>query len=184
MLYKLAHIIMSAFPWLWECVEWINDILFRIRYHKSLRNIIGMVSEKDIDDLTEFFASQPESSFLYFRPHSFDRHHLLKLIHRSSMMMHVIYMDGKIAGYCFLRCFFIGKGYRGYIVDTRYRQKGIGKSLGIWLNDTAETLGLRTFKSINDDNLASLRLAQATCKLKKIQEMENGDAEYECIIEK
>ena len=113
MLYKLAHIIMSAFPWLWECVEWINDILFRIRYHKSLRNIIGMVSEKDIDDLTEFFASQPESSFLYFRPHSFDRHHLLKLIHRSSMMMHVIYMDGKIAGYCFLRCFFIGKGYRG-----------------------------------------------------------------------
>ena len=182
MLYKLAHILLTHFPWLWECIEWLNDLLFTIRYRHSLHKLNGLAKLEDADALVTFFEHQPEESFAFFRPHPFDRKHIRKLLRRSSMLMHVIYRDGQIVGYCFLRCFFIGKGYRGYIVDAHQQRKGIGTELGAWLNDTAEKLPIRTFKTINNSNPASLRLAAATCQLKKVQEMENGDAEYECII--
>jgi len=182
MLYKLAHIILTRFPWLWECIEWLNDLLFKIRYHKSIATIDGLASAKDADALVSFLERQPISSFEYFRPHLFDTKSVTKLLRRTSMFMHVISRDGGIVGYCFLRCFFIGKGYRGYIVDANQQKKGIGKELGQWLNDTAKKLPIRTFKTINKNNAASLRLAQATCKLIKIQELEKGDIEYECLI--
>ena len=182
MLYKLAHILLTRLPWLWEVIEWLNDLFFMMRYHRSLRTISQTATIDDTNALVAFFEQQPEESFAFFRPHPFDRKHICKLIRRSSMLMHVIYRDGQIVGYCFLRCFFIGKGYRGYIVDANQQRKGIGKELGAWLNDTARKLPIRTFKTINNNNPASLRLAAATCQLNKVQEMENGDAEYECII--
>lgn len=182
MLYKLAHIILLRLPWVWELIEWINDFAFSIRYHKHLIAVEDVASEKDSDALVEFFKRQPDDSFLFFKPHSFDKKTITKLLKRRSMLMHVIYRDNIIVGYCFLRCFFIGKGYRGYIVDVGQQKKGIGKELGVWLNHAAQKLNIRTFKSINNNNPASLHLAKSTCILKKVQEMTDGDIEYECIL--
>ena len=183
MLYKLAHIILIKFPWVWECIEWLNTVLFKARYRKYLPHVTELATIKDSKALVAFFERQPQDTFTYFRPHPFDERHITKLLKRPSMLMHVMYEGGQITGYCFLRCFFIGKGYRGYIVDSNQRKKGVGKALGLWLNQTAQTLHIRTFKTINANNEASLHLAKATCLLNKIQDMQNGDAEYECLID-
>lgn len=181
MLFKLAHYILSHFPFLWAIIENINSLLFVILYKERLKNIPDIANEGDAEALALFFSQQPESAYTYFRPHAFDIESLRKLLKHKSMVVHVVYQDNKIIGYCFLRCFFIGKGYRGYIVDSTQQKKGIGKKMGLWLNNAASTLRIRTYKTINNNNAASLNLARATCLLIVTQELQNGDVEYECV---
>ena len=181
MLYKLAHIILHKCPRLWEWIEDVNSFLFYLRYGSRLRHLDGQATIQDAQALADFFQRQPENVYTFFHPHAFDIHTLTKLLRRKSMVMHVIYEDNQIIGYCLLRCFFIGKAYRGRIVDASKQGKGLGKALGIWLNEAGQCLQIRIFTTINKNNIASIRAAQAHSTLKPVSEMENGDTLYECI---
>ena len=181
MLFKLAHIILHKCPRLWEFIEDVNSLLFYLRYRNRLKQLEGQATIQDAQPLADFFQRQPEKVYTYFHPHSFDMGTLRNLLKRRSMVMHVIYEDNRIIGYCFLRCFFIGKAYRGRIVDVYQQGKGLGKALNMWLNEAGQCLHIRTFTTINKNNIASIRAAEATATLKPVSEMENGDTLYECF---
>jgi len=189
MLYKLAHSIQLHCPSIWNLIEHVNDWLFALRYHRSLAVLshtdLGttrLASDHDIQALVDFFATQSKESFTYFQPHLFDIHSIYQLIHRRSMVMFVTYANHQIIGYAFLRCFWLGKAYRGYMVDEQYRGQGIGKQLGQALNTTQRILHINTYKSISPNNTASLSLAKATCQLLPRETTSNGDVCYQCLL--
>ena len=183
MLYKITHTLKDRCPWIWEVIEKINAFLFRIRYGRRLDGVddilekyngeyvIERFKESNIDELACFFQEQPDSAFEYFKPHAFDRKTLRKLQRNKSFLAFVVEKENVIVGYFFLRCFFIGKCFRGYIVDYRQRNKGISKMTSSIMTDVAKHLNLPSFGTISPNNIASLKSQNAHI----LKQLENGD---------
>lgn len=187
MLYKIAHILRGRLSWLWKIIEWINGVIFYIRYGKRLKaltlssipNGYDIVPIKSIptSDLVTFFEHQPEDAFTYFRPHGFDAKSI-KLLQRNKAFLGYVLQDKsneKIAGYCFNRCFFHGHGFRGRMVDIDYRGKGLGTAMNKILNEVGFGIGLRLFETVSKDNVSSYRSAMSASNVKVVKEMPDNE---------
>ena len=186
MIYELAHVIQRRFPYLWGLFESINSRLFSIRYRRRLSAIPDILKSysrdfvlqeaciNDTDSLVAFFKEQPDSSYSFFKPHSFDAKTIKKLICRRSFLFLIVKKEGKIVGYFFIRCFFTGKCFRGKIVHFRYQGQGIAKLMGKASMGIATALGMRMFGTISPENKASLASASAVNNVRLIRELPNG----------
>lgn len=187
MLYTIAHFLRDKISWLWNIIEWINSILFSIRYGKRLKDFrfttvpegYGLSSIKDIPtkDIVRFFEHQPEEAYTYFRPHGFDAKSIERLQKNKSFLAYVLKdcENDKIAGYCFNKSFFNGKGFRGRMVDIDYRGKGLGTAMNKMLNEVGFGIGLRLFESVSKDNVASYRSALSASNVKVVKELEHNE---------
>ena len=195
MIYELAHVIKEKFGWLWNLIEIINSLLFSMRYGKRLNNFVftnipkgyEIVKFKDVstEKILEFFGHQPEETFKYFRPHEFDIKSI-KLLQGNKAFLAYMLMDkdnGRIAGYCFNRCFFHGQGFRGRMVDIDYRGKGLGTAMNKILNEVGFAIGLRLFETVSKDNVASYKSALSASKVKVVKEMPHNELYLEILPE-
>lgn len=199
MLYRIAHILRDACPWLWNLIEWLNGILFALRYAgrlKSLPQLLDIYNKggmpegergfgcdmhieplyrQNVPMAVSFFQRQPPSAFEFFKPHSFDAKSLMQLCRNKSFLAYLVMMEGEVVGYFFLRCFFTGKCFRGYMTDIRHRRMGINQLMGKCATDIAETLRLPMFGTISPKNIASMKSAQAVNDVLILKVLENGD---------
>ena len=195
MLYKIAHILRDKLNWLWNIIEWINSVLFSLGYGKKLKgfSFSTVPAEYDIvpiknistERMVEFFAQQPEEAFTYFRPHGFDKKSIKRLQGNKAFLAYVLIDkdNGKIAGYCFNRCFFHGVGYRGRMVDVNYRGKGLGTAMNKILNEVGFGIGLRLFETVSKDNVASYRSAMSASNVKVVKELPHNELYLEILPE-
>lgn len=192
-LYSIAHFLKDKLSWLWNLIERINSMLFSIRYGKKVKAFqfttvpdgYNVIPIKDVptEEMVKFFEHQPEKAYTYFRPHSFDAKSIKNLQKNKSFLAYVLKdMDnGKIAGYCFNRSFFHGKGFRGRMVDIDYRGKGLGTAMNKMLNEVGFGIGLRLFESVSKDNVASYRSALSASNVKVVKEMEHNELYLEIL---
>lgn len=193
MFYEIAHIIRDKISWLWNIIEWANGVAFSLRYGKKLKAFsftsvpngydLRPIREIVTDKLGDFFAHQPEVAFTFFHPHGFDEKSLKRLQRNKAFLGYVLLdkINNQIAGYCFNRCFFHGRGFRGRMVDIDYRGKGIGTAMNKILNEVGFGLGLRLFETVSKDNVASYRSALSASKVKVVKEMENNELYLEIL---
>ncbi len=196
-MYRLAHILQKNCPWLWYLIEWLNGWLFYFHYRKRLQGIgvilrkyqsdytVKELEREDVPSLATFFAEQPEEAFEYFRPHAFDEKTLRRLAINRSYLAFVVYPNDtekqQIISYFFIRCYFIGKGFRGYMVDYRYRNRGISKLSAMVMTDVAKTLGILTFGTIAPKNISSMKSQGAVNDIRIIEQLPNGDYYVEYV---
>lgn len=187
MLYKIAHLLRDNFSFLWNLLEWINSIVFKLRYSSEL-SALGHILEInssakyvfreakviDASKLANFFSVQPKEDYTFFKPHDFDEASLKKLLNRTSFLMFLVEEDNCIVGYFFLRSFCHGEAYLGKMVDHMHQGKGIGKMMCKTAMDIATTLGIRMFESINKNNIASIR-SSSVLKQVVVKELKDGD---------
>lgn len=183
MLYKIAHILRDKLSWLWNIIEWINGVIFNIRYGKRLKTFsftsvpdgYEIVPIRNIPtyDLVGFFEHQPEEAYTYFRPHGFDAKSIKSLQRNKAFLGYVLKdkASGTIAGYCFNRSFFHAQGFRGRMVDIDYRGKGLGTAMNKILNEVGFGIGLRLFETVSKDNVASYRSAMSASNVKVLKEL-------------
>jgi hypothetical protein len=193
MLYKLAHIIKDKLPFIWSTIEKVNEWLFELRYGKKVKNIIvncvpegyELVAMKDVETIriVRFFEHQPEDAFTFFKPHGFNEKSIKRLQNNKSYLAYLLIdkANGQIAGYCFNRCFFQGKGFRGRMVDIDYRGKGLGTSMNKILNEVGFGIGLRLFESVSKENVASYKSALSASNVRVVEEMENNELYLEIL---
>lgn len=193
MLYTLAHILRDKLPWIWDAVDTANSKLFDVRYGKKLRafkfSVVpqGYLSmpmrEIATDQLVRFFDHQPEEAYRFFKPHGFDVESIKKLQKNKAFLAYVLIdeSNGNIAGYCFNRAFFFGKGFRGRMVDISYRGRGLGTVMNKLLDDVGFGIGLRLFETVNKANVASYRSAISASKVKVVRELNNNDLFLEIL---
>ena len=193
MLYKIAHILRDKLSWLWNIIEWINGVIFYIRYDNRLKAFsfttvpdgYDIVPIKSIptNDLVSFFMHQPEEAYTYFRPHGFDVKSI-KLLQRNKAFLGYVLKDkanGAIAGYCFNRCFSHGQGFRGRMVDIDYRGKGLGTAMNKILNEVGFGIGLRLFETVSKDNVASYKSALSASNVKVVKELQHNELYLEIL---
>lgn len=179
--------------WLWNLIEWLNSMLFSMRYGKRIRSFkftsgpegYNIVPMKDVptEKLVTFFEHQPEDAFTYFKPHEFDKKSIRRLQKNKSFLAYVLLesANGNIAGYCFNRSFFHGVGYRGRMVDIDYRGKGLGTAMNKMLNEVGFGIGLRLFETVSKDNMASYRSAMSASKVKVVKELPHNEVYLEIL---
>ena len=193
MLYKIAHILRDKLSWLWNIIEWINGVVFYMRYGKKLKIFffttvpdgyeIVPIKSVQTSELVAFFEHQPEEAYNYFKPHGFDAKSI-KLLQRNMAFLGYVLQDkakGNIAGYCFNRCFFHGQGFRGRMVDIDYRGKGLGTAMNKILNEVGFGIGLRLFETVSKDNVASYRSAMSASNVKVVKELEYNELYLEIL---
>lgn len=200
MLYKIAHILRDKLSWLWNIIEWINGVIFYMRYGKRVNNLNAnlnhnhnnvvpegyeLVTMRKVptDDLVKFFNRQPEEAYTYFMPHGFDAKSI-KLLQSNKAFLGYVLLDkanGTLAGYCFNRCFFHGQGFRGRMVDINYRGKGLGIAMNKILNEVGFGIGLRLFETVSKDNVASYRSAMSASNVKVMKELEHNELYLEVL---
>lgn len=187
MLYEIAHTIKERCGFLWDAIECGNALAFSVMYRKGLKRIpeilekystdftLRLATKDDIPDMVKFFAEQPENAFKFFKPHGFDEKSLKKIVCNKSFITFLVLSGESIVGYFFLRSFVNGKSFKGYMVDYRWRKKGIAKLEGIVMNEVVQTLGIRMFGSISPENEASMAAAKAVNEVNVLKTLENGD---------
>lgn len=181
--------------WLWNLIEWLNSMLFSIRYGKRLRGFsfsnapegYDVVVMRDVltEQLVAFFEHQPEEAYTYFRPHGFDKKSIKRLQGNKAFLAYVLkdVANGQIAGYCFNRSFFHGVGYRGRMVDIDYRGKGLGTAMNKMLNEVGFGIGLRLFETVSKDNVASYRSAMSASNVKVVKVLPENELYLEILPE-
>lgn len=195
MLYKLAHYLRDKIGWMWNLIELLNSWLFSLRYGKILSGFsFNTIPEgyeikalKDVppQKMVEFFERQPEEAFTYFRPHEFDYKSIVRLQANKAFLAYVLEdkNNGEIAGYCFNRSFFHGKGFRGRMVDINYRGKGLGTAMNKILNEVGFGIGLRLFETVSKDNVASYKSALSASNVKVVMELPENELYLEILPE-
>lgn len=193
MLYKIAHILRDKLSWLWNLIEWVNGLIFSMRYGQKLKKFafteipegydIVPLCDVSTEKMVVFFERQPEDAFTYFRPHGFDAKCIKRLQRNKSFLGYVLQdsVNGNIAGYCFNRCFFHGVGYRGRMVSIDYRGKGLGTAMNKILNEVGFGIGLRLFETVSKDNVASYRSAMSASNVKVLKELPENDLYLEIL---
>ncbi|MBE6287654.1 MAG: GNAT family N-acetyltransferase [Mediterranea massiliensis] len=193
MLYSIAHYLRDKMPWLWNLINLLNSLLFSLRYGKRIKDFkfktphegysILPIREVATETLVEFFFRQPEEAFKFFKPHGFDKASIKNLQKNKAFLAYVLFNGDEIAGYCFNRSFFHGKGFRGRLVDINYRGKGLGTMMNKLLNEVGFGIGLRLFETVSKDNVASYRSALSASKVKVIEELEHNELYLEILKE-
>lgn len=195
MLYRIAHFLRDKCRWLWDGIEWMNSILFSLRYGRKIKKVsiscipdgYNLLKMRDVptEKIVAFFEHQPEEAFRFFNPHKFDSKSIKRLQKNKSYLAYLLLdkENEKIAGYCFNRCFFHGVGYRGRMVDIDYRRKGLGTAMNKILNDVGFGIGLRLFETVSKDNVASFRSALSASNVKVVKEMEGNELYLEILPE-
>lgn len=198
MLYTIAHYLRDRVPFIWDLIDSLNSCLFTLRYGRMLKSVedpvlqqyaqtsgMEVVRLKQIptDMLVSFFDNQPEDAFSYFKPHGFDYNSLKKLQRNRSFLAYILMENGKVAAYCFVRSFFMGKGFRGRMVGIDYRGRGLGTLMNKLMNDIGFGIGLRLFETVSKDNVASYRSALSASSVRIVEELEHNELYLEILNE-
>lgn len=185
-------------PFIWDLIDILNSFLFSARYGQKLKSVekivlpqyaqstgLQIVRMEDIatNQLTDFFAAQPEEAYTFFKPHGFDERCLKKLQRNRSFLAYVLVDSGHIAAYCFIRSFFMGKGFRGRMVGMDFRGRGLGTLMNKLMNDIGFGIGLRLFETVSKDNIASYRSALSASRVKVVEELEHNELYLEILKE-
>ena len=196
MLYAIAHFLRDKCPWIWDLIDVVNSWLFSMRFGRKLDKIetkllerygedcmmkIVPMREVPTDALVTFFANQPEEAFSFFKPHRFDWKALRKLQRNKSFLAYILFDGEKVAAYCFIRSFFLGKGFRGRMVGIDHRGRGLGTLMNRLMNEVGFGIGLRLFETVSPKNVPSYKSALSASNVKVIQVMEDGDMYLEIL---
>lgn len=196
MLYAIAHFLRDKLPWIWDLIDILNSWLFGMRFGSKLGKIeteilerygkecsmrIVPMREVPTEELVAFFAAQPEEAFTFFKPHGFDAKSIKKLQKNKSFLAYILLDGSAIAGYAFIRSFFMGKGFRGRMVGISHRGRGLGTLMNRMMNDVGFGVGLRLFETVNKKNVASYRSAMSASNVKVLEEMKDDDLYLEIM---
>ena len=177
MLYKIAHILRDKLGWLWNFIEYMNGILFSLKYGKKLKRIalnevpagyvVQPIRTMPTEKLVAFFQHQPKESFAFFHPHGFDAGSI-KVIQRNKAFLGYVLIDST---------------NEGRMVDIDYRGKGLGTAMNKILNEVGFGIGLRLFESVSKDNVASYKSALSASNVKVVKELPHNELYLEILPE-
>lgn len=188
MLTTLLVKIKRSFPFLWRSVEDVNSMLVKMRY-RDLHSIVDKMIESehhagfkwsriepdDATSLSDFLTAIPPERLQYFRPHPFDIATLSRMARGCSFLMFkVTDTNDQIAGYHFLRLFFIGKAFHGLIVSEDASGKGIGTRMWALGASICKTLGMKMEATVSETNLPSLASARRACHTTILSHLPGG----------
>ena len=168
---RLLLFIKHNMPFIWEFVEWLNGLLYRIlHYGKQQKTVPVVISEftlpkfsfrmlqqSDLPALEALIARQEPGRLNYFRPHGYDSQSLLKAYRNPAFLMMGAFDGPQMVGYFFLRFFWNRKCFVGRLIDEPYEGKGIGRVMNSIMYNIGWRMGFRVMSTISKNNSLVMR---------------------------
>lgn len=166
MLVRLLIYIKHHFKFIWQAIEWLNAVLFKLfnghRFNQGLISVINQYSlpgftfrqlkETDLTELHNLISSQAPARLAYFKPHGFDLISLRQAFRNQAFIMMGAFEGQKLVGYFFLRCFCNRKCFVGRLIDEPYEGRGIGRVMNSIMYNTGWKAGFRVLSTISRNN--------------------------------
>lgn len=182
---QLLLFIKHHCSFLWSFVEFCNGsafaIFFRARFRRVTTEICQNVSSEkfhfrplvigDLEQLQEFFAAQPKTSYEYFKPHKFDLKTLKRLERNPAFCMFGTFEGERLTGYSLLRFFCNRQAFAGFLVNEQDRGRGIAKLMGRSMLKICWTCGFRVFATVSRRNTSALASYRAINDFRIIREL-------------
>ncbi len=168
---KILIYIKHNLPFIWQTIECLNAILFRILYsRKFYQSIIWAFNEfklpgfefrllnsTDSCKIIDLTDKQASGRLDYFKPHKFDLNTLKKLNANPAFFLMGAFEKGELVGYFFLRCFWNRKCFVGRLIDEPFEGKGIGRTMNTIMYSIAWKSNFRCLSTISKNNKAVMR---------------------------
>jgi L-amino acid N-acyltransferase YncA len=171
----------------WRIIEVCNVFLLGLCFGRKLKNVQGSynrqeaaigyfraLGESDAEEVFELLQRVTEEEKVFFNPHDFDITKINKILRSRGYMTFGFFSQEKLAGYFFLRLFFVKKAFIGRYVERSFRGKGVGKEISRFLCDLGKDLGFKVYSTISKDNLASLGSHRSTVCMEVVKELPNN----------
>lgn len=185
---QFLQYLKGKFPFLWEILEAINGIVFRIFFsQRFIRNTEQVLRDyenenytyrsllkNDLGQLYNFFQKQDHEQFNFFKPHGFDLHSLQVLHKNPSNFLFGVFNNDQLIGYFFIRCFINRTCFSGKLVDLNYQNQGIAKRMGRILINIAFQCNFRICATVSKENLKSLKSGPLFNNYKILNELPNN----------
>ncbi|MFA6636516.1 MAG: GNAT family N-acetyltransferase [Candidatus Omnitrophota bacterium] len=172
---------------LWRLVEAVNSFLLGLFFGRKLEGVKRANARKNlsfgylrilrIDDAERvacFLECVTEAEKKVFDPHKFGLSDIKKVLQSRGYLAFGFFDNDKLAGYFFLRLFFLKKAFIGRYLTEGFRGKGIGKESSIFLCNVGENLGFKIYSTISKDNFASLGSHRSTGQMTVVKELPNN----------
>lgn len=187
MITKLLLYLKHHFPIIWNWVEWLNSMLFRILHREKFRQVSEAVTgeysltgfvfrqleQEDLSELEKLLSSQSPERVVWFKPHAFDLHTLKKIHANPAFLMMGAFENSRMVGYFFLRCFWNRKCFVGRLIDEHYEGKGIGRVMNNIMYNTAWRSGFRCLSTISKNNKLVMRSHAHNKAMKVLKSLPN-----------
>jgi RimJ/RimL family protein N-acetyltransferase len=171
----LLRLIKKRIPIVWFAIETINNYLVTIFLGKAKKSIELFVVSLSPPSGIRFKPSKPNdakrlSLFLqglgsddrqYFSPFSFTASRVEAMLRGGGFLFFSAERDGQIVGVFFLRLFFSGRAFLGFVVHRNARGLGIGKSMVFALRKGCLESGVRLFSSVSKHNIPSWKIHES-----------------------
>lgn len=183
------------FPQLWNLVEDANGFLFRLRYKDIGTLAASILNNKDtagccfslmdasrLPDLARLLERQDEQYLTWFHPHDFDLDTLNRLFLNPAFLMMAVYekKGGRLVGYFFLRCFFIGRAFAGLLVDPEWQNRGIGTTIWASCAEICSQARIRMQATLSTENKPSMASCRKGTNFRQVQALEDHYLAIEC----
>ena len=191
LLVKIKH----QCPAIWSLAEKVNCWLGGIRYRQlktKSRDVLknkflegfsfSVVEPEDISAIIEMHDRQNPEYIKNFNPHPFNMQTLRDMLSNKAYCMMKVTDEAseELAGYFFIRSFFIGRAFHGLLTDERFANRGIGSAMWRISMEICHRMGLSMFATMAKDNIASYKSAQNGTKVNIVNQLENNFILIEC----
>lgn len=171
MIARLLIYIKHNLPLLWDCVEWLNALLYKFFHAKKVSRVLQetidshtlspfifrALEEADLFQLENLLNNQSATRVAFFKPHKFDFKSLKKAYRNPSFIMMGVFSGSAMAGYFFLRCFWNKKCFVGRLIDESYDGKGIGRVMNDIMYNIGWGAGFKILSTISRNNRLVMR---------------------------
>lgn len=185
---ELLKRIKYHLPFIWAIIEVLNGKITWILYgrqisiavqktfteKRNLEYLFRPIKSTDLPQLVDLMHHQADGFDEFFSPHHFDKKTFETLFRNHSFLMLGAFDKEQIVGYFFIRFFANGKAFRGKMVDSNYRGRGIAKHMGLIMTDIAFNAKFRLFATISKENLSSIASSQAVNEIKILKELDDN----------
>ena len=187
MIARILLFIKHRLPWLWQVVECLNTLLFRVLHQKSVQQQVAHAFKSfklegfwfrplnpgDLNHLHDLILRQGNERLRFFQPHGFDEENLRKAHANPAFLMFGVFREEELVGYFFLRCFWNRKCFVGRLIDEPFEGQGIGRVMNDIMYHIAWWSGFRCMTTISKHNTAIMRSHHRNPHARQIGELDN-----------
>jgi RimJ/RimL family protein N-acetyltransferase len=186
-MYIFLRYLKNKLPLIWSIFEIVNNALVRAVLQKKRYAIDACVLSQpssqgivyrsckpsDATRISLFFQELGPDDRKYFSPFEFNLERIKAILRSSGFLFFSAERGNRIVGVFFLRFFFDGRAFLGFVVHKDARGLGIGKSMVSALKKGCLESGIRLFSSVSMQNIPSWKIHES-CGF-KIKKRINGE---------
>lgn len=168
---KILRYIKNNFGFLWDIIQIINSLLVMLLYRDKLETIdagikesgkaedlkIYKITNRNSTQATDYLLSLNDNDIEYFRPFEFKFMGINKFLSCKSNLFYAVVNEQEIIAVFFIRFFCNKQAFLGFLVDSKYRGKGLGTKLISIIACNCKFAGFPLFSSISVNNPASVK---------------------------